>query len=392
MTGSAGHRVAAASRSRLWAALFVLLGAGIRVTGPRPAGPCVVVANHASHADAPALLAALGSRSAPRVAAAADYWFANRWRRWLCRALIAGFPVRRGNGGSQDLAAAAAQLAAGRSVVVFAEGSRTRDGAVGAFRGGAFRLAADAGVPVVPAAILGTRSLLPVHGELRPCPVEVRFGEPVADASAGTVRAALVSLLDAGPAQPPVGRVWRALSRFTASPAALLTLFLWAAAEAVSWPVIAEFALVCVAGVARPRRVPLLVAALAAGSVTGIVVNVVLARHGIAAPWPLTTPAMHAAAQAQLRSHGASALWSQVMNGIPVKVYARSAGALHVPVWRVAAVAAITRTLRMAVLGAAVACVARLIRRPLMQCYGWMLVAFTAVFAAGLAIVISSWS
>lgn len=166
-----------------WRVAFHAAG-GIEVTGPLPAGPCVVVANHASHADTTALLAAIPARRRPVVAAAADYWFAGRFRSLVCRAAVSGFPVRRGRGGFADLAAAAGPLAHGRTVIVFPEGTRSRDGLVGPFRSGAARLADLAGVPLVPAGIVGTRDLLAVHGRLRRTRVRVRFGEPVYDLQA----------------------------------------------------------------------------------------------------------------------------------------------------------------------------------------------------------------
>jgi 1-acyl-sn-glycerol-3-phosphate acyltransferase len=146
-----------------------------------PPGPCVIVANHSSHADTAALIAALPARRRPAVAAAADYWFGGGVRPAICRALCAAFPVRRSGGGSADLAAAARLLAAGHDVIVFPEGTRTRDGRTGDFRRGAARLAATAGAPLVPAGISGTRILLPPCGPARPhrSAVTVRFGAPL---------------------------------------------------------------------------------------------------------------------------------------------------------------------------------------------------------------------
>lgn len=180
---TAGAAVAAIGRRALWRAVLALTG-GLRVDGVAglPPGPCVIVANHCSHADTAALLAALPARRRPAVAAAADYWFSGGWRSRTCRLLCAAFPVRRAGGGSADLAAAARLLATGRDVIVFPEGSRSRDGRTAAFHRGAARLAAAAGVPLVPAGISGTGALLPPEGSGgRPerTPVIVRFGGPV---------------------------------------------------------------------------------------------------------------------------------------------------------------------------------------------------------------------
>jgi 1-acyl-sn-glycerol-3-phosphate acyltransferase len=49
------------------------------------------------------------------------------------------------------------------SVIVFPEGTRSAEGTVGPFRDGAFRLAIEVGVDVVPLAIRGTETALPKH-------------------------------------------------------------------------------------------------------------------------------------------------------------------------------------------------------------------------------------
>jgi 1-acyl-sn-glycerol-3-phosphate acyltransferase len=49
------------------------------------------------------------------------------------------------------------------SVVVFPEGTRSADGSLARFRDGAFRLAIDLGIDIVPLAIAGTETALPKH-------------------------------------------------------------------------------------------------------------------------------------------------------------------------------------------------------------------------------------
>jgi 1-acyl-sn-glycerol-3-phosphate acyltransferase len=176
-------RAPALARKALWRIVFALTG-GLRVHGTAalPSGPCVIVANHRSHADTAALLAAIPARRRPAVAAAADYWFRGGARPRICRALCAAFPVRRAGGGSADLAAAARLLAAGRDVIVFPEGTRSRDGRTADFHRGAARLAAAAGVALVPVGLSGTRALLPPGGSglsPRRAAVIVRFGTPI---------------------------------------------------------------------------------------------------------------------------------------------------------------------------------------------------------------------
>jgi len=195
-------RSAALGRRVLWRTFLVGTG-GLRIDGQLPERPSVLIANHASHADTAALLAAIPARRRPVVAAAADYWFADPGKAMICRLLAGGFPVRRRGGGTGDLDGALALLAAGHDVIIYAEGSRSRDGSIRDFRSGALRLAQAAGAPLVPVGIAGTRHLLPVHGRLRPSRVTVRFGEPVADLRTARTTVAELAM---PPGQHRIGR------------------------------------------------------------------------------------------------------------------------------------------------------------------------------------------
>jgi 1-acyl-sn-glycerol-3-phosphate acyltransferase len=175
-------RFTSALRHSLWRAVCAVSG-GLTVKGRwQIRGGCVVVANHASHADTAVLLAALPARAQPVFAAAADYWFDVPVRRFVAAALIGVLPVRRSGADTyaQLLAAARPALEAGRTVVIYPEGTRSTDGSIGEFRSGALRLARDCGVPLVPVAVLGTAEVLPKGATfISHAPMEVRVGEPV---------------------------------------------------------------------------------------------------------------------------------------------------------------------------------------------------------------------
>jgi 1-acyl-sn-glycerol-3-phosphate acyltransferase len=145
-------------------------------------GGFVVVANHTSHLDCPVLLRALSSdvRSRTRVAAAADYFYRSRLRGAVVTAAFGAVPIERRGNAAASLAVLHDVLVAGGVVVIFPEGTRARDGQIARFRCGAARLAVSAGVPVVPAAIVGMHDVLPV-GARRPHrgQVAVRFGNPM---------------------------------------------------------------------------------------------------------------------------------------------------------------------------------------------------------------------
>ncbi|HEX3258678.1 MAG TPA: lysophospholipid acyltransferase family protein [Pseudonocardia sp.] len=381
-------------RSVLWRAVCWLLG-GLTVIGELPRQRAyVVVANHGSHADTAALLAALPPASRPVFAAAADYWFDVPARRAVASGLAGILPVRRGEQGAYAalLAAARPALAAGRTVVVYPEGTRSTDGRVGAFHSGAVRLAADCGVALVPAAVLGTRDVLPKHGRVRSAPMEVRIGAPRASEAtdAGQLRADVLDLLARGPARRRTSAVWAQVARLVSGPRGLLVAFVWGLAGAPRWPVMAEMTLVFLAA-AVPSRVPALASSIVAGSLAGVLLNARLAAAGWWLPAPLTTERMQAAARADL-ADGAHGILHQALSGIPVKLYARAAGELGTDPWALAAWAGVERGLRMAAVGLLVWLVARGLHAWLRRCYGAYLVLTAAGFACALAMIVAAWS
>jgi 1-acyl-sn-glycerol-3-phosphate acyltransferase len=191
-------RIASVLRHWLWRTVCAVSG-GLTVIGRWNAkGGCIVVANHASHADTAVLVAALPSTARPVFGAAADYWFDVPVRRFIATSLIGILPVRRSGDGSYDalLAAVGPALRAGRTVVIYPEGTRSTDGSISEFRSGAVRLARECGVPIVPVAIMGTADVLPKDGSCSTAPMEVRLGAPVDPhtTSASQLRAQVLAL------------------------------------------------------------------------------------------------------------------------------------------------------------------------------------------------------
>lgn len=96
---------------------------------------------------------------------------------------LAGYiPVDRAHGRQavKSLDAAAQRIAAGTSVIIFPEGTRSPDGILQPFKAGGMVLAIKAGVPLVPVGITGSFAVLP-KGRLlaRPGHVSIRIGKPI---------------------------------------------------------------------------------------------------------------------------------------------------------------------------------------------------------------------
>ena len=140
-------------------------------------GSFVLVANHASHLDAVALLSALPLRSLHRAypLAARDYFCANELR-FALTAIIANVMLFDRNSKSADGLKLCQRMLEGRDnvLVMFPEGTRSIDGRVGMFRRGVGLMLAGAPFPVVPCYLDGTFRAWP-KGSLIPRPTRVRL-------------------------------------------------------------------------------------------------------------------------------------------------------------------------------------------------------------------------
>jgi len=155
-------------------------------------GPVIFAANHASHLDTPLILLSLPDawRRRTAVAAAADYFFDTWWRAVGSSLIFNTMPIDRRGG---TLAATPGEvLADGWSLVIYPEGTRSKDGWMRGFRMGAAYLAVEHGVPIVPVAHRGTFAAMPKGASWprrgRP-QLTVRFGDPIRPADGESVRA-----------------------------------------------------------------------------------------------------------------------------------------------------------------------------------------------------------
>jgi len=143
-------------------------------------GPFVLAANHTSYLDGAVLLAALGARNYAFVAK--RELAANPLTRIFLRGIgvefVERFDVAKSAEHADELVDAAKR---GVSLIIFPEGTLSRQTGLMPFRTGAFQVAVQAGIPVVPAALRGVRSVLR-DGRWYPrrAPVAVTFGAPVA--------------------------------------------------------------------------------------------------------------------------------------------------------------------------------------------------------------------
>ncbi len=175
-TGHFAHRCA-----RLWAHL-ILVTTGVRVhleglEKLTPGKTYVFVSNHQSIYDTPVIFDSLPYQI--RIIAKAS----------LARFPVLGWHLKRGghlfvDRRRPDRAGILARwrnlVSEGLSLIIYAEGTRSRDGHVAPFKGGSFMLAIQARLPVVPLALINTRAVMP-KGRLRtePANVELIVFDPI---------------------------------------------------------------------------------------------------------------------------------------------------------------------------------------------------------------------
>jgi 1-acyl-sn-glycerol-3-phosphate acyltransferase len=168
--GYFAHRCA-----RAWSWL-ILRTTGVRVAVEgleriRPATTYVFVSNHQSIYDTPVIFASL------------PYQLRIIAKESLARFPVLGWHLKRGghlfvDRRHPDRAGILKEwrrlVTEGLSLIIYAEGTRSPDGRVARFKAGSFLLAIQAGLPIVPLAVIGTRRVMP-KGRLRTEPADVRL-------------------------------------------------------------------------------------------------------------------------------------------------------------------------------------------------------------------------
>jgi long-chain acyl-CoA synthetase len=141
----------------------------------------LVVANHASHLDMGLVKVALGDQGERLAAlAAADYFFDTKLKRAYFENFTNLIPMERAGSVRASLRKAVEALRGGMNLLIFPEGTRSRDGSMGPFKPTAGYLALHCGVDTLPVYLRGTWDALPPgHAVPRGADLEVVIGLPL---------------------------------------------------------------------------------------------------------------------------------------------------------------------------------------------------------------------
>ena len=152
--------------------------------------PVIFVSNHSSHLDTPMILRALPRKWRQRtaVAAAADYFYKKRATAAFVALVFNTVPIQRRGGGLGDGATDHVDHLINQrwNLLMYPEGTRSRDGRIGKLRSGAAALASQHGLSIVPIYVQGTHDAMP-PGQNWPrrrfykkrYKIDIRFGEAI---------------------------------------------------------------------------------------------------------------------------------------------------------------------------------------------------------------------
>ena len=176
-TGRLQHRVAV-TWARMLLAVFQVKVEVIGAAKLDPEQNYVFCSNHFSLVDTPIMFSSMPREF--RILARHGLWRIPFIGWHLNRA--GHVPVNRENPrqAKKSITRAAEKIRSGYSTLLFPEGGRTRTEEMRPFKPGAAYIAIEAGVPIAPMAIVGSRNILaPGSTHLRPGRVELRVGEPI---------------------------------------------------------------------------------------------------------------------------------------------------------------------------------------------------------------------
>ena len=165
-----------------------------RSATPPPSGPILIISNHVTAYDGALILYALPPNLRRNVAAAMSGEMLLDLRHgsnqgntllnllapaayWLITALFNVFPLPRQRGFRASFDHAGNAMDNGYSILIFPEGTRSRDGQLHPFRSGIGLLAQKSQVPILPIALLGLHEMRSTG--LRRHSLEIRIGKPI---------------------------------------------------------------------------------------------------------------------------------------------------------------------------------------------------------------------
>jgi 1-acyl-sn-glycerol-3-phosphate acyltransferase len=180
--------------------------------------PFLLCSNHASHIDYIALIEALGISHDQIIAIAAeDFHFDLSARSRLLRRLFNLAAIERG--ASPESIRNCVRTCrdfvdrGGKVVLIYPEGTRTRDGSIGPFKNGFALIASMLNLPLVPAYVDGSYRLFSRHHIFpRPGVIDVRFGETIVLDRSGGAAARRFGIQEAKALAGRVERSIRALA------------------------------------------------------------------------------------------------------------------------------------------------------------------------------------
>ncbi|MDZ4728248.1 MAG: lysophospholipid acyltransferase family protein [Leptospira sp.] len=159
------------SKTLLW-----IVGANVSISKETdlPSGPVLFVSNHEGNFDIPTLISSL-----PK-----PFGFISKIEvlkipvvgSWMKIMNCVFLDRTNRNDSTKAMATGVSVLKEGHSLLIFPEGTRSKGGAMRSFKAGSFRLAMDAGVPIVPIAIKGTSNIMEKNNSImKPADVKVKI-------------------------------------------------------------------------------------------------------------------------------------------------------------------------------------------------------------------------